>query len=138
MAAMAAALRPDWDSYFLNICQAVAERADCRRAKHGCVIVKEHRIVSTGYNAAEAGGPSCLKGECPRGLLSQEECRSLTADYSNCVALHAECNALAYANRYDTQNATLYVTGKQCDSCRKLAKAAGIARVVWPDGEEEF
>lgn len=129
--------RPDWDTYFLGICDAVAKRADCRRAQHGCVVVRDHRIVATGYNAAPSGGPSCLAGECPRGLLSNAECRSLSS-YENCIAIHAEANAIAYANWRDTQGAVLYVTGPQCDMCRKLTRAAGIVRVVWPDGEEVF
>lgn len=129
--------RPNWDDYFLSICKVVAARADCRRAKHGCVIVKDHRIVSTGYNGSPSGGASCLAGECPRGLLSDEQCRSLSS-YENCFALHAEQNAIAYADRTDTRGATLYVTGIQCDMCRKLSRAAGITRVVWPGGEEIF
>lgn len=130
-------IRPDWDEYFLSICKAVAARADCRRAKHGCVIVKDHRIVSTGYNGGPSGGPSCLDGECPRGLLSNAECRSLSS-YENCIAIHAEANAIAYADHKDTVGATLYVTGVQCGMCRKLTRAAGIKRVVWPTGTEEF
>ena len=130
-------VRPEWDAYFLGITKAVAARADCRRAQHGCIIVKDKRIVSTGYNGSPVGGPSCLAGECPRGLLSNEQCRSLSS-YENCVAIHAEANAIAYANRSDTVGATLYVTGIQCDMCRKLTMAAGINRVVWPDGQEEF
>lgn len=129
--------RPDWDTYFMGIVDAVRKRADCRRAQHGCVIVKENRVISTGYNGSPAGSGSCLRGECPRGLLSNEECRSLSS-YENCISLHAEQNAIAYADSRDTRNATLYVSGRQCDMCRKLAMAAGIRRVVWPDGEEEF
>lgn len=127
-----------WDCYFLAICGAVAQRADCLRAKHGCVITRDRRIISTGYNAAEAGGPSCLAGECPRGLLSYAEVKSLAGNYDSCISIHAEQNALLYANWSDTRGATLYVTGPQCGTCRKLAMGAGIARVVWPTGEEEF
>lgn len=129
--------RPDWDTYFLGICKAVSARADCRRAQHGCVIVKEHRIVATGYNGGPSGGPSCLAGDCPRGLLSNDECKSLSS-YENCISLHAEQNALAYASWNDTRGGTLYITGIQCNMCKKLAQAAGITRVVWPTGIEEF
>lgn len=133
--------RPSWDRYFLNICEVVAQRADCRRAQHGCVIVKDFRIISTGYNGSPSGGPSCLDGDCPRGLLSNTECRTLTS-YENCISLHAEQNAIAYSDGQITRGAILFVTGKQCDMCRKLAMAAGIIRVVWLEkGEikdEEF
>lgn len=120
--------RPSWDGYFSMIAQAVSVRADCRRARHGAVIVKGHRIVSTGYNGSPAGGPSCLAGECPRGLLT----KTSPTDYSNCIALHAEQNAIAYANHADTEGATIYITKKPCDSCMKLIVAAGIVDVVHP------
>lgn len=134
--------RPSWDEYFMGIAFAVSTRADCRRAKHGAIIVKDRRVVSTGYNGSPPDGPSCLKGECPRGLRTDSPRGSIEGyttfgqqDFSNCVALHAEQNAVAYANRADTQGATLYVTGYQCDMCTKLCRAAGIVRAVWPDGE---
>lgn len=124
--------RPDWDEYFLGIARAVAKRADCRRTQHGCVIVKNHRIVSTGYNGSPKGGPSCLAGECPRGLLSRTESPS-GGSYENCIALHAEQNAIAYSNRADTEGATAYITGAPCDMCGKLLTAAGIIQVIWDE-----
>src|SRR5262249_39224816 len=119
--------RPDWDEYFSMLARAVSVRADCRRARHGAVIVKDHRIVATGYNGSPAGGPWCLAGECPRGLQAQS-----SPDYSNCIALHAEQNAIAYANHADTEGATIYITRKPCDMCMKLIVAAGIVDVVYP------
>lgn len=124
--------RPDWDTYFLGITRAVAARADCRRTQHGALIVKDQRIVSSGYNASPAGGPSCLAGECPRGLLSTDQIAHGTPDYSNCVAVHAEANAICYASHHDTVGATIYVTGAPCDGCSKLIAAAGITRIVHP------
>lgn len=128
--------RPTFDEYFLAIAKIVSIRADCRRAQHGCVIVKDNRIVAAGYNGSEPGGKSCLEGECPRGLLSAEELVHLSADYSNCIALHAEQNAIAFADHHDTVGATIYITGAPCDGCSKLIKAAGILRVVYPGAEE--
>lgn len=130
----APAVRPDWDTYFLALARAVSARADCRRAQHGAVITQNNRVVSTGYNGSPAGGPSCLAGDCPRGLLSYEELASLSADYSNCVAVHAEANAIAYASHRDTVGATIHITGPSCDTCSKLIQAAGITRVVIPGG----
>jgi dCMP deaminase len=136
MTKVAGAIRPAWDTYFMNIAQTVATRADCTRARVGAVIVNwENRIVSTGYNGSEPGGPSCLKGECPRGQLSSEELAHLTPDYSNCISLHAEMNAIAYSSREDTLNGTMYCTLTPCDMCSKLIKASGITRVVTPNGE---
>lgn len=128
-----ASTRPGWDLYFLDIARMVAARADCRRARHGCVIVgADRRIVATGYNGSPSGGASCLAGECPRGLIPRDELASLSPDYSNCIALHAEQNAVAYASRAETVGATAYITGAPCDMCSKLLAAAGIVRVVTP------
>lgn len=129
-------VRPAWNDYFLAIAKAVSARADCRRAQHGCVIVKNNRIVATGYNGSHPGGPSCIAGECPRGLLSPDELAHLSADYSNCIALHAEQNAVAFASRYDTEGATMVITGEPCNMCTKLMRAAGILRVIWPTGTQ--
>jgi dCMP deaminase len=128
--------RPDWDSYFLDIARAVAARADCRRAQHGCVLVDgERRIVSTGYNGSPHGGPSCLAGDCPRGLKSPDDVAHNHGDYSDCIALHAEQNAVAYADRSRTGGGTAYITGAPCDMCGKVLMAAGVAVVRWPNGE---
>jgi dCMP deaminase len=123
--------RPDWDEYFFGIARAVAARADCRRAQHGAVVVRDRRIIATGYNGSVPGGPSCLAGECPRGLKSKEEVPSNHADYSDCHALHAEQNAVAHAAG-DLQGATIYITGRPCDMCGKLCAAAGLT-VRYPD-----
>ena len=129
------AVRPDWDDYFNNIAKAVSLRADCRRAQHGAVIVQSKRIVATGYNGSPAGSPlSCLKGDCPRGLMSYEQLASLTGGYDECLAVHAEANAIVHSNRSDCIDATIYVTGKPCPGCEKLIRASGIRRVVWPTG----
>lgn len=122
--------RPAWDEYFLGLAVAVSQRADCRRARHGAVIVgPDHRVVSTGYNGGPPGGPSCLAGECPRAFSNVPP---LTPDYSNCIALHAEQNAIAFADHSRTKGATIYITGTSCDMCTKLIRAAGITRVVTP------
>jgi dCMP deaminase len=125
-------MRPSWDEYFIAIAVAVSARADCRRARHGAVIVKNRRIVSSGYNGTPAGSSlSCLNGDCPRGLLTDAELAHNHADYSNCIGIHAEQNAIAYASRADTEGGTIYITGKPCDLCAKLIAAAGIVRTVW-------
>jgi dCMP deaminase len=126
--------RPDWDTYFAAIAVAVSARADCRRARHGCVIVDDQqRIVSTGYNGSPVGDErSCLAGDCPRGLMSTDEVRHNAADYSNCIALHAEANAVAYGDGARMRGGTAYITGPPCDMCAKLLAAAGLTRIVHP------
>lgn len=131
--------RPDWDEYFLGICRAVGVRADCTRRRAAAVIVKDNRIVSTGYNGGPRKGPSCLAGECPRGTLTYDELKEHT-DYDSgpgrCIAIHAEANAIIYADRDDMRGATIYMTpGNPCPGCAKLIAGAGIGRVVWPGGE---
>lgn len=121
--------RPSWDDYFRSIALAVAQRADCRRRQAGCVIVdQDHRVIGTGFNGAEPGGPSCLAGECPRGLLSYAELAE-HGSYDNCVATHAEVNALLFA-RTSCKGATAYVTSKPCPTCEKALRSAGIERIV--------
>jgi dCMP deaminase len=129
--------RPDWDTYWLGVARAVAARGDCRRRQVGAVLVKGNRIRSAGYNGAPAGDRGCLAGACPRGLRSAEEVPH-GSPYDDCIAVHAEANALLYADgRQDTEGATLYVTAKPCDDCRKLVRGAGIRRLVWVDGALE-
>jgi len=119
-------IRPDWDTYFLGIARAVSARSDCERDRVGAVVVKDRRVRATGYNGAPAGKPGCLS--CPRRLSGVEP----GSDYSNCVAVHAEANALLYCDREDLIGATLYITRAPCYACSKLIDGAGIARVVHP------
>lgn len=119
--------RPDWDDYFMGIAHAVSRRSDCQRDRVGAVVVKVRRIRSTGYNGSPAGTPGC--SDCPRRLSSV----SPGSSYDNCVAIHAEANALIYCNREDLIDATLYVTRKPCYACEKLIMAAGITTIVYPE-----
>ena len=131
--------RPSWSQYFLMIAEAVSTRADCSRSKVGAVIVSfDNRIISTGYNGAEPGGPSCLKGECPRATTNVEPGSSYDTGPGACIATHAEANALLYAGRQQTKGSILYVTRQPCEGCSKLIKAAGIVRIVWPEGWQEI
>lgn len=134
------ATRPDWHDYFLNLACVVSQRADCTRRRVGAVVVdQDHRIVATGYNGAEPGGPSCLLGQCPRANADNVVANR---DYDNCVAVHAEANALLYAGVERATGCTLYITHEPCYSCWKLIKASRIKAVVWcetaakPSGEE--
>lgn len=151
-------MRPDWDSYFIEIARAVALRGDCTRSQVGAVLVEDrtHRILSSGFNGTVPGAVGCLDGGCPRGLLSLVECPS-GGDYSNCIAKHAERNCLEYAERYYRQwdlvkdihgdwvdvdtlqraihfsNCTMYITRKPCDDCQTLLRSADVTKVVYLD-----
>ena len=119
-------MRPDWDTYFLNIAREVSTRSTCPRASVGAVIVKNRRIISTGYNGAAAGEPHCAEAEC---LVEDGHCQR---------AIHAETNAVAEAAKFGVaiDGATLYFwdsLGRAADSCVKCSqvmKAAGIIRIV--------
>lgn len=128
--------RPDWDSYFLGIARAVAARGECVRAQVGAVLVRDRRIVSTGYNGVEAGEPSCLTGACPRGLsgVARRSEGGPGYDVSPCVALHAEDNAItdAYRRGLTVPGATIYLTKEPCPRCSLLLRSTRL-RVVWED-----
>jgi dCMP deaminase len=122
--------RPDWDDYYLIIAKAVSLRGDCARRQHGAIVVKNHKIVSTGYNGTPAGDDrSCgATGQCPRNLDSGAIHGK--GDYDLCWATHAESNALLRADWEELQGATIYITGAACPGCSKLIASAGIQRIV--------
>ena len=121
--------RPTWDEYFMSIAQAVGTRGTCDRGRNGAVIVKNKRIVTTGYVGA------------PRGLEHCDEAGHLMHDVINpdgkitkhCIrTAHAEQNAIVRAALHgvSTDGATLYVKFEPCFTCAKMIINAGIKRVV--------
>lgn len=127
--------RLDWDEYFLEICKAVSLRGDCTRSQVGSVLVsRDHRIIATGYNGTVPGNPGCLEGACPRGKLSYEELPP-EGNYGNCIATHAERNAILYSDPEERSGTTLYVTRRPCVGCKELLLAVGVTRVVWYDAD---
>jgi dCMP deaminase len=125
-------IRPDWDEYFLGIAHAVSARGECTRSQVGAVIVRDRRIVSTGYNGVEAGEPSCLDGICPRANVVE---RHLPYDDSRglCIAVHAEDNAIRDAlNRLlSIRGGRIYVTKEPCERCAALIDQHDLS-AVWP------
>lgn len=119
--------RQSWDEYFLELARTTSTRATCSRRKHGAVIVKQRRIVSTGYNGGPSGYPHCDEdGACPRADSDAPQ----GADYEQCIAIHAEANALLFASPEERDNATLYCTGAPCFGCAKLIANSGVSEVV--------
>lgn len=121
--------RPDWDEYFMEIAHVVAKRSTCLRRQIGAVIVKDKRIVTTGYNGAPSGLPHCLELGC---LRDEREIASGTQQ-EVCRALHAEQNAIIQAALYgiSTTGAALYCTHQPCSLCAKAIINAGIKKVVY-------
>lgn len=127
--------RPGWDEYFLGIARAVSVRGDCRRSQVGAVIVNwENRVIATGYNGTLPGVDGCLKGKCPRGLRSYKEIAPYEGDYSDCIAQHAEWNAIDFLDSGEglqfPSGLTIYITRAPCFLCADLIQHFGISRVV--------
>lgn len=123
--------RPDWDHYFMEIAQVVARRSNCSRRQVAAVIVKDHRIISTGYNGTPRGIKNCFEGGCPR-------CNSDTPSGSRldeCICSHGEENAIVQAAYHGiaVKDATLYTTFSPCLLCAKMIINSGIIEVVYQE-----
>ncbi len=123
--------RPGWDEYFMNIAEVVASRSNCSRRHVAAVIVKEHRIISTGYNGTPRGVKNCFEGGCPR-------CNSETPTGKNleeCLCSHGEENSIVQAAYHgiSVKDGTLYTTYSPCLLCAKMIINAGIKEVVYKE-----
>jgi dCMP deaminase len=120
--------RPSWDAYFMQIAHLVATRATCQRRAVGAVIVRDRRILATGYNGSPRGLEHCPDEgpghDWPRGCMRAGHCIR---------ALHAEQNALLQAAMIGIpcQGAGIYVTCQPCNTCAKMIINAGITRVIY-------
>ncbi|MEW6708266.1 MAG: dCMP deaminase family protein [Candidatus Riflebacteria bacterium] len=123
--------RPDWDTYFLRITQLISQRSTCLRRQVGAVIVKDKRILATGYNGAPNGVPHCFQK--PEGCL--REARGIPSGERQelCRGLHAEQNAILQAAAFGVslKESVLYCTHQPCVTCAKMLINAGVKRVVF-------
>ncbi len=121
--------RPSLDEYFLEIAFVVGKRATCLRNNVGAVIVRDKRILSTGYNGAPSGMEHCLEIGCIRNM---EKIPSGTRQ-EKCRAVHAEQNAIIQAAIHGVSiaGATLYCTHLPCILCAKMIINSNIKRVVY-------
>lgn len=130
--------------YYLNIAEVVSQKSTCLQKHWGAVIVKNNVIVSTGYNGAPRKIVSCQeRGTCFRTNSTRG------TDYSSCLAVHSEQNAIIFGNREDMKDATLYLVGLQpdtsteddtqwkyvehpapCSLCKRMIINAGIKKVI--------
>jgi len=125
--------RLGWDSWAMAIAGAVSLRGDCTRRQVGAVIIGErHEIISIGYNGVAPGEPGCLQGACPRGHLTMEQ-QPAGGSYANCIATHAEMNALIRADHERLAGATIYVTCEPCSECAKVAANTPLSQIVYAD-----
>lgn len=121
--------RPSWDEYFLQIAKLVATRSTCLRRQVGAVIVRDKRILSTGYNGAPSRLPHCEVTGCLReklGIKSGER-------HELCRGLHAEQNAIIQAALHGTsiKDGILYLTNEPCIICAKMIINAGVKEIVY-------
>ncbi|MGC8902180.1 MAG: deoxycytidylate deaminase [Fervidobacterium sp.] len=124
--------RESWDDYFKKLARVIAERSTCIHRKVGALIVKDKRILATGYNQPPSGFPHCDEIGCIRDDLNIPSGKNQEI----CYGLHAEQNALMQAAKFgiSTDGATIYVTHKPCSVCARLIINAGIKRVVYIEG----
>lgn len=108
---------PDWDIYFSKIISVTSERSPCKRLKVGCVIVKDNRIISQGYN----------------GFLAGCEHKSIIRDNHEMATIHAEQNAISFCakNNISCENSTIYITHYPCIYCMKLICSSGIKHIKY-------
>ncbi|MBD5634306.1 MAG: cytidine/deoxycytidylate deaminase family protein [Candidatus Eremiobacteraeota bacterium] len=114
-------MRPGWDEYFMEVARTVATRATCPRASVGAVLVREHRILTTGYNGAPRNVAHCTEAGCE--MVG-----------GHCVrSTHAEANAVVQGALHGVmlEGATAYCTHQPCVHCAKLLISAGVEKIVY-------
>lgn len=122
-------MRPSWDEYFMNMVEIVKTRSTCLRRQVGAIIVKDKRMLASGYNGAPTGVRHCDEVGCLREQMHipsgqrQELCRGV----------HAEQNAITQAAMMgiSVKDATIYITTQPCATCAKMIINAGITRIVY-------
>jgi dCMP deaminase len=121
--------RPDWDTYFMTIALNVASRSNCLKRKVAAVIVKDGRIISTGYNGTPRNTKNCFEGGCPRCNAVGPSGQNL----SECFCSHGEENAIVQAAYHGIaiKGSTLYTTFSPCLLCTKMIINSGIVEVVY-------
>lgn len=123
-------MRKSWNSYFMEIAEIVKTRSTCIRRQVGAVIVKDNRIITTGYNGAPSGLRHCIDNRgCERERLNVPSGQR----HELCRALHAEQNAIIQAAKIgvSTEGTTIYITTQPCVICAKMIINAGIKKVVY-------
>ncbi len=120
--------RPSWDKYFLEVARLVSKRSTCMRRKVGAVLVKEKRILATGYNGAPSNLEHCIDVGCLREKLKVPSGQR----HELCRGLHAEQNALIQASLHgiSAKGAILYATNTPCIICAKMLINAGIKQII--------
>lgn len=124
--------RPGWDEYFMEIAEVTKKRSTCIRRHVGAVIVKDNRILATGYNGVPTGIEHCGKRGCLRDELNVPSGER----HELCRGIHAEQNAIVQAAYLGVSidGSTLYCTNQPCILCAKMLINAGVKRIVIKEG----
>jgi len=124
--------RPSWNTYFMDITKLVAKRSTCLRRAVGAVVVKDRRILSTGYNGAPVNVTHCVDAGCLREKLNVPSGEK----HELCRGIHAEQNAIIQAAYHGVsiKGATLYCTNLPCSICAKMIINAGIKAIYYVEG----
>ena len=124
--------RPSWETYFMNITELVAKRSTCLRRAVGAVVVKDKRILTTGYNGAPSGIRHCKDAGCLRKALNVASGER----HELCRGIHAEQNAIIQAafHGVSIRGSTLFCTNLPCSICAKMIINAGIRRIFYLSG----
>jgi dCMP deaminase len=123
--------RPSPDEYFMRIAMAVRSRANCTGRRVGAIVVRERRILSTGYNGTPTAMINCLDGGCHR--CAHPEAYPTGEAYDVCICVHAEQNALLAAARFGVavEDCTVYTTLQPCFGCLKELLQASVREVCY-------
>lgn len=118
--------RPSLDEYFMDIAKLAALRSTCIYRQVGAVLVKNDKIIATGYNGAISGDDHCINNYCKMDDTSEGK-------YDYCVAVHAEANAIASCAKMgiSTDGSVMYSTLLPCYTCSKLLITSGIVEVIY-------
>jgi dCMP deaminase len=125
-------IRPSWNTYFMDITRLVAKRSTCLRRAVGAVVVKDRRILATGYNGAPSNVTHCKDAGCLRKKLNVPSGEK----HELCRGIHAEQNAIIQAAYHGVsiQGAALYCTNLPCSICAKMIINAGIKTIYYVEG----
>lgn len=119
--------RPSWNSYFMDFARLSSTRSNCIRKSVGAVIVKDNKIISTGYNGTPHNIKNCFDNGCLRCSNNNVESGK---DLDLCICLHAEENAILHSYQ-NLNNSELYCTHKPCIGCLKRIIQVGIKKVYY-------
>jgi dCMP deaminase len=126
------AARPEWEDYFMEMARLASKRSSCYRRAVGAVVVRDHHVLSTGYNGNPAGFRHCADTGCIREMLNVPSGQH----HELCTGLHAEQNAIIQAAKVGVSidGSILYTTTFPCVTCAKMILNVGIREVVYEEG----